>query len=865
MKKILLSFMALAALTASAASVTPEAGRMYRVKNSCGLVANFTGTGLNLAEADDAAASQKFEFRAVEGAENTYNIVTYDDQIVASNGGWLWDFTKPATDKIAQFTIVASEGDANYINLKNVSTGKNWGADKNTAGEGIFSDKADAELHRWELVDAGVVSTLMTPVAGEYYRIRHESGNYLTSNSFKTTVEPKADNNNQIYQFIPVAGKENTYNIYRVGTGMLVGSDGTWNVQPMMYNVAMTQYVIKPSTAKEGYAVFECVAKQKDGSCLGTDNDLTKDNQVYSDKGKDAAKTYFSWWIEKADIYHAAIEGEHTNLVENGDFETEGYEQAEREGQGTTMLTNLPGWKKPSGSDWGSAVAVKDIEGNHVLWFQQYAWCDWDGDTAVAEQYIKDLTPGNEYALLFKHMAEKAVGTTGYKVIESVPSTTTIKDPNTGIETEVPTTKDVTLAEGKFSNEGSWAEADVRFTPTTEKVRIHFYYRGLKKGGEGINHYIDDVRVYNLSPADFYADYDLPKEDVRRDAYKGYKLVFAEEFSTDAESPSSDVWNFEKGYKRNNEDQYYDGSNNIYIQDGVCVIEAQYIADQKRKNPAYDPMGKNKWPASIGKYMTWTSGSMITNGGWKDGHSWKYGVFEVRAKVPQYVGCWPAIWSTGRQWSWPQGSEIDLMEYYGHCIHGNVCFGNNTWISKTVHDNVLGEGWGDEFHTWKMVWDENHLEMWCDDILVNNIDLDKTVNPIKEGAEWSGKNPLREVRQIIWLNLAMGGNSGGSLANTPRPSRFLIDYARVYQKVGTDGNATYRVEEEISEPKFNVKDGEQNPAGISDVAVDTPTGEVKAVYNLQGVKVADSLEAMGADMHGVFIVVRTDGSQKVTL
>lgn len=338
-----------------------------------------------------------------------------------------------------------------------------------------------------------------------------------------------------------------------------------------------------------------------------------------------------------------------------------------------------------------------------------------------------------------------------------------------------------------------------------------------KNGTDSLKHMwiIEEAEAYPevAEPlADCYPDKQLPADDPRADAYKGYKLVFAQEFSDPDLSP--DVWKFEEGFCRNQEDQWYNGDKNIYVQDGVLVIEGRNVEQEKIPNPRYD-RHNNSWPSNIGEYLTWTSGSMMTRGDRDGGYTWKYGIYEVRAKVPQYVGAWPAIWSTGMQHEWPYGGEIDIMEYYGNCIHANVCWGNGGkwsgyWNSAVVMDNELGEGWGDEYHIWQMLWDYDHIELWCDDILVNNIDLNTTRNAIPEGNfdHGNGCNPFRDVRQMLWLNLALGGQNGGSLDSTPRPLRYLVDYARIYQKIGTDGKASYLVDEKISEPTFSVKDGE---------------------------------------------------------
>lgn len=393
-----------------------------------------------------------------------------------------------------------------------------------------------------------------------------------------------------------------------------------------------------------------------------------------------------------------------------------------------------------------------------------------------------------------------------------------------------------------------------------------------KKGDDTAKHLwtIEEAELYPVESetlADCYPDKQLPDDDPRKNAYEGYKLVFAQEFGD--KNPTGDVWNFEEGFCRNQEEQWYNGDKNIYVQDGVLVIEGKYVAPEKIKNPKYEKYNNN-WPSRIGEYLTWTSGSMMTRGNANGGYNWMYGIYEVRAKVPQYVGSWPAIWSTGAEHEWPYGGEIDIMEYYGHCIHGNVCWGDgnrwgSTWNSATVSDDELGAGWGDEFHTWRMLWDYDHIELWCDDILVNNINLDTTVNKIPSGNydHGNGCNPFRDVRQIIWLNLALGGQNGGSLASTPRPLRYLVDYARVYQKIGTDGRATYLVDDKISEPTFSVKDGEENPAAaVEIIGAEAGADQKRAIYNLQGMRVNQSIDVLrGSDQ--VYIVVENGEIRKV--
>lgn len=262
--------------------------------------------------------------------------------------------------------------------------------------------------------------------------------------------------------------------------------------------------------------------------------------------------------------------------------------------------------------------------------------------------------------------------------------------------------------------------------------------------------------------------------------YPGYKLVFHDEFNVDGKVDSN-YWTFDNNH-RNHEDQLYT-SNNAWVSGGNLVIEA-------RKGNVIDSNGK-----------TWHyTSSCVVSKGKKSGQyvsAWQYGRFEVRAKIPAYLGCWPAIWLLGADsGEWPCNGEIDVMEYYpdrqtgDELLHANAAWGTQRrwvahWNAKTKKIAELEKNnprWRDEFHVWRMDWDEAHILLYVDNQLLNSIDLDETVNPRTDFWPHDGDNPFRNHSMYILLNLALGGDNGGSLDNTPFPCQYLIDYVRVYQK-----------------------------------------------------------------------------------
>lgn len=260
--------------------------------------------------------------------------------------------------------------------------------------------------------------------------------------------------------------------------------------------------------------------------------------------------------------------------------------------------------------------------------------------------------------------------------------------------------------------------------------------------------------------------------------YPGYKLVFHDEFDVDG-LPNSTYWTYDLG-KRNHEDQLYTTSN-AWVKDGNLVIEA-------RKEDVQDN----------GKTYHYTSSSLATKNQ-KEGayiSAWSYGRYEVRAKIPCQLGCWPAIWLLGNDngLEWPYSGEIDIMEYYpvkgDEMLHANVCWGtskrwNAHWNSNTkkISDLVArNANWKEEFHVWRMDWDKDCIKLYVDDELLNKIDLNQTINPRADHCAFDNYNPFRDHKMYLLLNLALGGDNGGSLANTIFPCQYLVDYVRIYQK-----------------------------------------------------------------------------------
>lgn len=251
---------------------------------------------------------------------------------------------------------------------------------------------------------------------------------------------------------------------------------------------------------------------------------------------------------------------------------------------------------------------------------------------------------------------------------------------------------------------------------------------------------------------------------------ENYRLVWSDEFNKDGPVDIAN-WRFEKGFVRNEEHQWYQ-SENAWCEKGFLIIEGR---KEIKRNPNYVE-GSNSWRANR-KNIEYTSSSINTSGK----QAWKYGRFVMRGKIDISDGLWPAWWTLGTAGRWPANGEIDIMEYYRKKLLANIAIigadSKAEWYSNRFSiDSLGGTNWASKFHIWRMDWDENFISLYLDDNLLNQVETNKLVN--KDG---SGINPFKQPHYML-LDLAIGGLNGGNPASTKFPTRFQVDYVRVYQK-----------------------------------------------------------------------------------
>lgn len=253
-----------------------------------------------------------------------------------------------------------------------------------------------------------------------------------------------------------------------------------------------------------------------------------------------------------------------------------------------------------------------------------------------------------------------------------------------------------------------------------------------------------------------------------------YHLVWQDNFN--GTSLNTDNWNYEyhdPGWVNNELQQYVDSPENIYVRNGELVIRAIKTVDSDGK-------------------VHYTSGRVNT----REKHDFKYGKFEIRAKVPSGKGFLPAVWmmptDENLYGQWPKCGETDIMEVLGDQTNkafGTLHFGEPHTQSQGSYSLSSGD-FSSQYHVFSCEWDPNEIRFYVDGNLYH-----------KENDWFSKKAGFGEVTYpapfdqpfYLILNLAVGGDWPGNPDATTGfgdNAELHVDYVKVYQKDSYDENVT---------------------------------------------------------------------------
>jgi beta-glucanase (GH16 family) len=285
-----------------------------------------------------------------------------------------------------------------------------------------------------------------------------------------------------------------------------------------------------------------------------------------------------------------------------------------------------------------------------------------------------------------------------------------------------------------------------------------------------------------------------------------WKLAWSDEF--DGKEIDRTKWDFDLG------NGFYNYDSNTWIS-GWGNDELQYYTHETDNAFVKDGMLHIRAVKESRHGCGFTSARLKTRK--KDGSSLfsqKYGKFEFRAKLPTGKGIWPALWmlpQDEKYGGWPSSGEIDVMEARGQeptKVLGTLHFGSgwpaNTHISK---DYVLPkESTIADFHVYTLEWEPGEIRWYVDSHLYSTQtfwwssgkqDGGKGAKPSKEADLNPWPAPFDQPFYIV-MNVAVGGKFLGNPDKmTAFPAEMVVDYVRVYEKVGGYGKAKPRGEGQL--------------------------------------------------------------------
>jgi len=210
--------------------------------------------------------------------------------------------------------------------------------------------------------------------------------------------------------------------------------------------------------------------------------------------------------------------------------------------------------------------------------------------------------------------------------------------------------------------------------------------------------------------------------------------------------------------KANGEEQYYAepgeiaGFDPLHLKDGILYINAAPTPHAALNKADRQP---------------YLSGMIMSDGCFAQ----KFGYFEIRTRVPEGRGLWPAFWLLPARHMWPP--EIDIFEMFGAPNSrkeggvGQVHTGTLDGRTKSVNAwHTVPVNQYDSFHTYGLLWEPEKMTFYVDGQSI-------ATQPVSEA--------LKKKMYLI-VNLALGGKWVESPdASTQFPAYMAVDYIRVWQ------------------------------------------------------------------------------------
>jgi beta-glucanase (GH16 family) len=276
-----------------------------------------------------------------------------------------------------------------------------------------------------------------------------------------------------------------------------------------------------------------------------------------------------------------------------------------------------------------------------------------------------------------------------------------------------------------------------------------------------------------------------------------WKLVWSDEF--DGDSVDLSKWDFDIG------NGFFDYKTHSWV-DGWGNEELQYYTRDPANVSVKDSLLTIRALKESLHGCGYTSARLKTRK--RDGtplFTKTYGKFEFRAKVPWGKGMWPALWmlpQDDKYGGWAASGEIDVMEIVGEKpgqTLGTIHFGSGFPARELVTHvyDLPGGSTVSDWHVYSVEWEPGEIRWLLDSVLwatqtfwwscSKKVDDAGVVAKRKADINpWPA--PFDQPFYLV-MNVAVGGNfPGHPNPETIFPAEMMVDYVRVYDKVGGYGD-----------------------------------------------------------------------------